>query len=150
VAVELCLAGQAARRVELFLGEHSDHAWRRQDMVALLEGDRQFLPCRDAELGTFTLVNRDHIEWLAIPLGEDLSHALDDDAGLGPLFDHRHQVTLQLGGGLILRGAILCSAPGDHARLVDHVNQPGGFVSLHWSDQILLVRKSAIVEIIEK
>jgi len=149
VAVELCLGGQAVRRVELYLGQHSDRAWHRQEVIDLLEGDRQFLPCRDAELGTSTLVNRDHIQWLAMPLTEHDLYADDDGPELGRLFDQRHQVTLQLGGGITLEGAILYSAPVEHARLMDHLNRPGAFLTLHWSDQVLLVRKSAVLEIIE-
>lgn len=149
VAVELCLGGQAARRVELVLVEHGDRAWQRQEVLDLIEGGRQFLPCRDVQLGTWTFVNRDHIVWLAMPLREARSHELDDGAELGLLFDHRHPVTLQLSGGLTLEGAFLYSAPVEHARLVDHINQPGTFLALHWSDQILLVRKSAVLEVIE-
>jgi hypothetical protein len=149
VAVELCLGGQQARRVELFLGEHRDHAWMRQEVIDLLEGERQFVPCRDLELGTSTLINRDHILWLAIPLTEDHSQAVDDSE-LGLLFDQRHQVSLQLSGGITLQGAILDSAPVEQARLVDHVNQVGSFLALHWGEQIILVRKTAILELIEK
>ena len=149
VGVELCLGGQAVRRVELFLGEHSDHAWHRQEVLDLLEGERTFLPCRDAVLGTSTLINRDHIQWLAMPLRDDRSQGDEDGAELDLPFDRRHQVTLQLGGGITLEGAILYSAPIEHARLVDHINLPGAFLALHWSDRILLVRKSAVLEIIE-
>jgi hypothetical protein len=149
VTVELCLGGQAVRRVELFLGEHRDHAWVRQEVIHLLENGRQLLPCRDLELGTFTLINRDHILWLSIPLAEDHSQAVDDGE-LGLLFDQRHQVSLHLVGGIKLEGAILYSAPVEQARLVDHVNQAGSFLALHWGEQVILVRKSAVLEIIEK
>jgi hypothetical protein len=147
VAVELCLGGQAARHVELFLSDHAERGGRRQEVVDLLQGGRQFVPCRDAQLGTLTFVNRDHILWLAIPLAEDQTD--DEGAELGPLFDQHHQVTLHLVGGMSLEGAFLYSAPVEHARLVDHVNQPGGFLVLHWGGQMLLVRKSAVLEIVE-
>jgi hypothetical protein len=149
VAVELCLGGQVARRVELFLGEHRDHAWVRQEVIDLLEGGRRFLPCRDVDLGTFTLINREHILWLSMPLAEDHSQAVDDGE-LGLLFDQRHQVSLQLTGGIRLEGAILYSAPVEQARLVDHINQVGSFLALHWGEQVILVRKSAVLEVIEK
>jgi hypothetical protein len=147
VAVELCLGGQAARQVELFLSEHGERGERRQQVVDLLQGRRQFVPCRDSELGTLAFINRDHILWLALPLAED--QVGDESAELGPLFDQHHQVTLHLAGGMSLEGALLYSAPVEHARLVDHVNQPGGFLVLHRGGQILLVRKSAVLEIVE-
>lgn len=149
VRVELCLAGQAARRVELHLGEHSNRAWQREELLDLVQGGREFLPCRDPELGTWTLINRDHIMWLSMPVHEDRSQSTDDGIELGTLYDHRHQVSLLLDGGATLEGAILYSAPIEHARLMDHVNQPGTFLVLHWSDQIVLVRKAGIVEIVE-
>lgn len=145
--VELCLGGQAARQVELFLSEHTERGWRRQEVLDLLQGGRQFVPCRDAELGTLTFINRDHILWLAIPLAED--EIGDEGVELGQLFDQHHPVRLHLVGGMSLDGAFLYSAPVGHARLVDHVNQPGGFLVLHWGGQILMVRKSAVLEIIE-
>ncbi|HWM88331.1 MAG TPA: hypothetical protein VNO33_20895 [Kofleriaceae bacterium] len=148
-AVELCLGGQAARRVELFLAENVDKVWPRQAVLDLLEGDRRFLPCRDIELGTLTLINRDHIMWLAIA-PHDLRDIGAESAELGPLFDQRYPVTLQLAGGIKLDGAILYSAPVEHARLADHMNHPGSFLALHWSDQVLLVRKSAVLEIVER
>ncbi len=147
VAVELCLGGQAARRIELFLSEHAERGWVRQEVLDLLQGGRQFVPCRDAELGTLTFINRDHILWLAIPLAED--QVEDESAELAQLFDKHHQVTLHLVGGMTLEGAFLYSAPVEHARLVDHVNQPGGFLVLHWGGQLLMVRKSAVLEIVE-
>ena len=149
IRVELCLAGQAARRVDLFLGERGERDWNRPEVLDLVEGHRQFLPCRDGELGTWTIINRDHIVWLAVPLHELRSTSPEEGTGFGLLYDHRRQVKLQLNGGLNLEGAILYSAPAEHARLMDHVNQTGSFLVLHWSDQILMVRKSAIVEIVE-
>jgi hypothetical protein len=149
VAVELCLGGQAARRVELFLGEHRDHDWTRQEVSDLLEGGRQLLPCRDLELGTCTLINRDHIVWLSMPLSEDHTQ-VGDDSELGLLFDQRHQVSLHLTGGIRLDGAVLYSAPVEQARLADHVNQAGSFLALYLGEQVVLVRKSAVLEIIEK
>jgi hypothetical protein len=142
------LLGQAARRVELFLGEHGHRAWHREEVLDLLEGERRFLPCLDPELDVATLINRDHIVWLAIPVEEDRSTS-DEVPDLDLLYDQRHQVTLRLTGGASLEGAILFSAPTEHARLTDHVNQDGGFLALHWADQIFLVRKSAVIEIVE-
>lgn len=149
VAVELCLAGQAARQAELFLGQRSDRAWHRQAVLDLLEGDRRFLPCRDGDAGMPALINRDHILWVAIPLDEDRSLADDEVADLGELYDERHQVTLRVVGGRALEGSLLYSAPSEQARLVDHLNQDGSFITLYRRDQILLVRKSAVLEVVE-
>jgi hypothetical protein len=147
VTVELCLGGQAARHIELFLREHTEHSWRREEVLDLLQGGRQFVPCRDPELGTLTFINRDHILWLAIPLAE--AQVGDESAELAQLFDQHHHVTLHLVGGMTLEGSFLYSAPVEYARLVDHVNQPGGFMVLHWGGQLLMVRKSAVLEIVE-
>jgi len=149
VAVELGLSGQPARRVELFLGEHRSHAWHRQEVVELLEGSRQFLPCIVPGAGGATLVNRDQIVWLAMALSEGSSPSDDDLPDLDQLYDHRHHVTLRLISGPAIEGALLYSAPIEHARLVDHVNQPGGFLSVHAGEKIIMVRKSAVVEIVD-
>jgi hypothetical protein len=148
VAVEVSLAGEPARRVEMFLGEHGHRAWHRQEVLDLLEGGRQFLPCQDPEQETATLINRDHIIWVAIPVEEDRSPS-DEVPDLDLLYDRRHQVVLRLAGGTSLEGAFLFTAPDEHSRLTDYLNQAGGFLALHWADQIFLVRKSAIVEIVE-
>ncbi len=149
VAVELGLSGQAARQVEIFLGEHRHHAWHRQDVLDLLEGERQFIPCTERGSGEVTLVNRDHIVWLAMAASEDRSPSDEETPDLDLLYDHCHHVSLRLGMGTAIDGALLHSAPSDHARLADHVNQPGGFLSVHAGDQVILVRKSAVIEIIE-
>jgi hypothetical protein len=148
VAVELGLSGQAARRVEIFLGEHRHHAWHRQDVLELLEGERQFLPCT-VPGGGVTLVNRDHIVWLAMAASEDRSPSDEETPDLDLLYDHCHHVSLRLGVGPAIEGALLHSAPSDHARLADHVNQPGVFLSVHAGDRVILVRKSAVIEIVE-
>lgn len=149
MAVELGLSGQAARKVELFLGEHRHHAWHRQEVLDLLEGERQFLPCTEPGGGSATLVNRDHIVWLAMVAREDWSPNDEDAPDLDLLYDHRHHVSLRLGAGPAIDGALLHSAPSEHARLADHVNQPGVFLSVHAGDRVILVRKSAVVEIVE-
>jgi hypothetical protein len=149
VTVELCLGQEPVRRVELYLGEHSERAWHRQEVVDLVDSKRRFLPVRGAGTSAPILINREHITWLAIPLDEDRSSSEDDAAGMVELYDHRHQVTLRLTGGATLDGAILYSAPGANARLVDHLNQDGGFLALYRSDRIVLVRKAAVIEIIE-
>lgn len=149
MTVELCLGQEPARRVELYLGEHSERAWHRQEVIDLVDSDRTFLPVRGAGSSAPILINREHITWLAIPLEEDRSTSDDDAGGVVELYDHRHQVTLRLAGGATLEGAILYSAPGEHARLVDHLNQDGGFLALYRGDRIILVRKTAVVEIVE-
>ena len=68
VPVELALADSAPRPVEIFLDEHQAHAFRRQHILDLLEGEAAFLPARDSTSGVWEIFNKDALLWIRVPL----------------------------------------------------------------------------------
>jgi hypothetical protein len=147
VAVELARAGRPPERVELFI---SDAAARSRAQVAgeiaeLLERDTQFLPVRepDAPGGPrVALVGKRAIAWVSIPL------AGEPDADEA-LYDHDHDVVLELDAGAALAGHVLYSSPADRPRLADYLNQEVHFLRLWTPEALVLVNKHHVVRVVE-
>jgi hypothetical protein len=131
VRVELLLAGQAPRQVELFVPED-------QSVAQLLEGGGEFLPAHDVEADGWMVLRRAQVVWVRLA-GEAVE-----------LFEHRHEVRLELASGGALDGSLLYQAPAERARVVDHLNQPVRFVDLWQDDRRCLVNKAFIVMLTER
>lgn len=148
VAVELALAGREPRPVEVYVAEHQAHAFRRQDVLDLLEHEQAFLPARDVADGAWVMFNKDTVVWMSLPvaaLGEDA----DDDGG-DELFDYRREVRVEVHGGPPLEGELLYSTPAERARVVDYLNQTGRFVRLWTADRLYLVNKAYVLRVAER
>jgi len=131
VRVEVLLTGQAPRRLELFVPE--EHA-----LGAVLEGEGAFLPAHDPEVGGWLVLHRARIVWVRLPADEV------------ELFDHRHDVRIELVAGAAVDGSLLYQAAPERARVVDHLNEPSRFLEVWQEEGRMLVQKRFIVTLRER
>jgi hypothetical protein len=142
ILVELALAAGEPLRAELYLAEQQAQAYRREEILDLLERDEAFLPARAVETGAWTVVNRDAIRWLAIRQEAEEPEPV--------LYEHARDVTVVLLDGQTLQGKLLYNAPADHARLVDILNAPGRFFRLWRGQEVLAVNRAHVACIREE
>jgi hypothetical protein len=146
VKVELALATGEPRRVEVFVAEHRDHEFRREDVLNLLEHVQGFLPARDAASGRREIFNKDALLWIGVPLSPLGSEA---ESAAEELFEFRRPVRVDLIGAHSLTGEVLYSAPAENTRLVDYVNEPGRFLRLWTKDSLYLINKAFVLRMVE-
>jgi hypothetical protein len=150
VAVELALSGRAVRTVEVFVAEHKDHAYSRQQLLDLLDAPAAFLPARDPTRGGVFLFNKETIVWVAISLsGGALPVEEEPEAAEIQLFEVRQRVEVELIDGARLIGEILYTPPAEKARTVDHLNQASRFLRLWTVDRVYLINKSFVLGVAE-
>ncbi|HKA91599.1 MAG TPA: hypothetical protein VKE22_28245 [Haliangiales bacterium] len=135
LTVELAQRGSEPSELDVFLAEHQDHSWHRQEVLDLLEEDAPFFPAHAAD--GWVLIRRDSLVWVAVPGQEE------DDT----LFDYRHRVKLDLVDGRTLEGRLLHSAPRERARAIDHMNAPSRFIRVFTEDRVYLVAKAAVLRL---
>jgi hypothetical protein len=140
VQVELVLRGAAPRVAEMFLAEHQEHTWHRQEVLDLLEGQALFFPVREG--GETILVRREAVVWVRIA---------NEEPGDGEmvLFDQKRLVRILLDGGGELQGTIYYAAAPHRSRLVDELNGPGLFLRLCGEDSVYLISKAAVLTVVE-
>jgi hypothetical protein len=148
VAVELALEGRTVQRVEVFVAEHLGHAFRRQHVLDLLEGETKFLPARATDGSGFALFNKAALIWVGIPLDhgslpiEEEAETIDSE-----LYDESCNVSIELVSGETMAGEVLYSAPTGHARIGDYLNRPGRFMRVWTTDHLYLVNKAYVVSV---
>jgi hypothetical protein len=124
----------------VFLAEHQDHSWHRQEVLDLLELEEPFFPAHDEDADVWMLVGRSAVVWVAI----DNEVESDDEE---PLFDYRREVSLDLYGGRSLEGQLLYAAPPEQARLMDYMNATHGFFRVFTAERVYLVARSAVLRV---
>ena len=145
VAVDLTLAGGRPRRVEIYLAEHRENEFRRQDVLDLLENANAFLPVRDARSADREIINKDALLWIGVslaPFGSEPDAAEE-------LFDFRRPVRVELPGTGSLEGDLLYSAREESTRIVDYLNETGRFLRLWSKDRLYLINKTFVSRIVE-
>lgn len=60
----------------------------------------------------------------------------------------RSSVVIECPGGRF-EGEVLLDTPGNQRRVLDYVNQPGAFISLHKDDRVHLIQKRLVIRIIQ-
>ena len=146
VAVELALAAGEPRRVEVFVAEHRDNEYRRQNVLNLLEHVQAFLPARDPTTGRGEIFNKDAVLWIALPLSPFGS---EPESAAEELFEFRRPVRVDLLGGQSVSGELLYSAPAESTRVVDYLNEPGRFFRLWTKDFLYLINKAFALRVVE-
>jgi hypothetical protein len=142
--VELAFAGQAPRRIELYLAEHSSHDYSPERVLDLLEHSENFLPACDLESGEWESFNSRQVAWIGMPVESF------DGGTATELFEQRRWVQIFLAGGDVLRGELLYTSPDESSRVVDLMNRNERFFRLWTEDQVLLVNREAVVRILEE
>lgn len=146
IGVELKRAGRDPERAELFIDNVAGASAIAGEVAALLESDTQFVPVRepDAPGGSqVALVGKRAIAWVAVPLVRT-----DDDDTLA-LFDHQHEVRVELDITEPIFGRVLYSSPADRPRLIDHLNLGVHFVRVWTTEVLYLINKQHIVRVVE-
>jgi hypothetical protein len=144
LSVELMLAGDLPRRVELFLAEHGSHDFNRQRVLDLLEEVDSFLPVRDLETGERESFNSRAVVWIGMS-----GASIDAEGSSDELFEHRRSVRVSLVGGASLEGEVLYSAPDGGSRLVDHLNRKERFFRLWNGERVFLVNKGSVLRVVD-
>jgi hypothetical protein len=85
------------------------------------------------------VVRRGAVAWVLLPKDDEVE-----------LFDHRKAVRVVLSTGETLDGSLLYSAPAEHARMVDHLNEPRRFLDLWRDERLCLVNKAYVVKLTER
>ena len=145
LSVELLLAGDPPRRVELFLAEHGSRDFNRQRVLDLLEEAGPFLPVRDLETGEWESFNSHAVVWIGMS-----GASIDAEGPSDELFEHRRSVRVSLVGGASLEGEVLYSAPDGGSRLVDHLNRKERFFRLWNGERVFLVNKGSVLRVVDK
>jgi hypothetical protein len=145
VVVELALARETPRRVEVFLAEQRANDFRPQHVVDLLEHVQAFLPARDSATGLWEIFNKESLLWIGVPLSPFGSQTEEHDE----LFDFRRPVRVDLVGADPLEGELLYSAPEESTRLMDYLNERGRFLRLWARDRLYLVNKAFVLRVVE-
>jgi hypothetical protein len=170
VAVELAMVGQRPEAAELFLAGRAPDSRTRlaADVAALLEDDNVFLPV--AVAGAFSLCNKAAIAWVALIASSAISPGPASPAGDGgvhgdavpepvdnaepsevvTLYDHRHDVRVDLAGGTFVDGHVLYSSPEGGQRVIDHLNRTGRFLWLWQGTTLYLISKQHVVRVRER
>jgi hypothetical protein len=135
VAAELALAGEAPRRVELFVVAG-------RGLAEMLEHEAPFFPVREVGgAAGGAIVNKAALAWIAVAIA---------DADDGELYSERRVVRVELAGGEALEGELLYSPAEGRARVVDQLNEEGRFVRLWQAERVWFVNKLLIARVIEK
>lgn len=142
VRVEVAFGSAAPRALDLFAPASSGRSDRAR-LAELLARDARFLPARDAATGTLVTLGAHAVTWIAVALGR--AAPLDDDE----LFEHRHDVEIELDGGAVLTGELLYSAPATSTRVVDVLNAPGTFLPLWLPDRVVFVNRGLVHTVTE-
>lgn len=164
VAVDLARAGRAPERVELFVADALGRS-RSQlagEIATMLDGEPAFVPVRELDTSAeprVAALNKQAILWIAIslrdvgagPVSDSVPEAVDafEPSEILTLFDHRHDVRVELDTGVVVEGHVLYSSPADRPRLTDHLNASLRFLRVWTSDALYLVNKQHIVRVLE-
>ena len=145
IEVELVLAGEPPRPVELFLAEHGSRGFDRQSVLDLLEQSEGFLPACDRKTGNWESFNSRSVTWIGMS-----KIATGADESKNELYDRRKLVRVEFAGGPDpLEGELLYSAPEESARVVDVMNRRERFLRLWSGDRVYLVNKAAVLRVVE-
>ena len=124
----------------MFLAEHQDHSWHRQEVLDLLEVQEPFFPAHYEGSDAWMLVGRAAVVWVAVDNDAPEAEADDEE----PLFEYRREVSVDLDGGRSLEGQLLYAAPPEQARLMDYLNATPRFFRVFTAERIYLVARSAV------
>jgi hypothetical protein len=150
VAVELLREGRDPERAELFVPEKigASRSAIAAEVATLLENPSPFLPVREPDMeGRVALVGKHAILWVAVPLLADDDD--DEPSGVHALYDHRHDVRVELDRIAPITGHVLYSSPADRPRLIDHLNLAVHFLRVWTTEALYLVNKHHAVRVLE-
>jgi len=161
VRVELALVGRAAEAVEVFLADvpRTGRSHLARDVVALLEDHAPFFPARAGD--QVALCARAAVAWVALATvstaggGEGGDAVPEEVQGVEPsevldLYDHRHDLRVELTGGAAVEGHVFDSSPIEQQRLADHLNRAGRFLWVWRETTLYLINTHHVVRVVER
>jgi hypothetical protein len=151
VTVRLAIVGASPSAVEIFVPDvpRRGRGQLLDDLATQLGGETRFVPVRTSS--RVRLIAKHAVAWISIDRRDP------DEAPVEPvvipedltLFDHQHFVEVELAHGTKLIGTLLDSAPADHSRVGDHLNQSGRWLRLWTTDQHYLINVQQVVAVTE-
>jgi len=158
VAVELALVGHEPGSAELFVPDvpRSGHSQLVQDVAEMLDEGDPFLPVRVGR--HVTLCNKAAVEWVAVPpgsagagsRGDAIPHEVESEPSeVLTLYDQKHDLRVEVVGGLTVDGHVLYTSPSGQQRVIDHLNRVGRFLWVWQGQTLYLVNRQHIVRVLE-
>jgi hypothetical protein len=165
VLVELALVGQPPAAAELFLGgtPPTSRSQLAAEVAAILEDGTGFLPV--ATSGVVSLCNKATVVWVALRGGSAASGTVGGGGGsegvpepvesaepseVVTLYDHRHEVRVELAGGGAIDGHVLYTSPEGRNRVVDFLNRSARYLWLWEGTTLYLINKQHVVRVLER
>jgi hypothetical protein len=151
VTVRLAIVGASPSAVEMFVPDvpRRGRSQLLDDLAAQLDGEARFVPVRTTS--RVRLIAKHAIAWISVNRrGPDEPPAEPPEIPEElTLFDHQHFVEVELAHGTKLIGTLLDSAPANHARAGDHLNDSGRWLRLWTTDQHYLINVQQVVAVTE-
>jgi hypothetical protein len=161
VATRVATVGSrsAATAADVFIADlpHQGRTAVALAVAALLDGDAAFVPARDPS-GAIIIIGKSALAGVAVALHEpgrlenpDPRDEFDWDepSEVRTLYDQRHDLEIELDRGPTLVGQLLYSSAAERPRVVDHLNQIGGFFQLWTRTTLYVIGKRHVVRIRE-
>ncbi|MCE9575820.1 MAG: hypothetical protein K8W52_21905 [Deltaproteobacteria bacterium] len=157
--VELIMPGRAPAAADVFIADlpHQGRTAIALAVAALLDSDAAFVPARGPD-GAIVLVGKAALAAVAVSLHEPEPAAEPDPrqefdweepSEVRMLYDQRHDLEVELDRGPTLVGQLLYSSAAERPRVVDHLNQAGGFFQLWTRDTLYVIGKRHVVRVRE-
>jgi hypothetical protein len=143
IDVELFVTSGAEIHGALFAPESPYHSGNPDDVIHLLNDEREFLPLlvEDRPAGPY-VVNKTHIVRVHLPVSE-----VDRQDRLSTAPIDVEDCTVFLSNGTTLQGMLSIETPTTSSRLVDKLNLAAPFVPVYTGDGIDFVHKSHVVHV---
>jgi hypothetical protein len=144
IAVEVFVTTGTQFSGSLFVHESPYHESDADDVIDLLNDERDFLPLglTDRQDGPFIL-SKAHIVRVRL----EMPGADPLDCASGAIPADSAASTLFLADGSCVKGALLVATPPSTSRLVDKLNSAETFLSVASSEAIEFVRRSHVVHV---
>jgi hypothetical protein len=165
VQVELALVGQPPAVAELFLGgvPPTSRSLLAAEVAAMLEDGTGFLPVYAN--GIVSLCNKATVVWVALRGNSAASGTAGGGGGsegvpepvenaepseVVTLYDHRHEVRVELAGGGAVDGHVLYTSPEGRNRVVDFLNRSARYLWMWEGTTLYLINKQHVVRVLER
>ncbi len=136
---EVVCAGGHRWRGRMYVPSASSRHSGPMHLEEWLSEPQQFLPLRPADGAEPMLVNKQEILWLALERPDWEPESVGETA---------REVVIECYGER-LTGTLYIAMPATQSRVVDFMNGPSAFVTLHHGGRLHVVRKARITRVVE-
>jgi hypothetical protein len=141
---DVTLAGLEARRIRLFLAEHSMFRAGPDEPGDLFRDPRMFIPVEDPEWG-LVLLRRAAIMVMSLPAAQHDDHMESSRGTAISAIHERKQVAVYLRDGSMVRGWVGSFRKDLHRRMQDFLNEQEPFFLVRDEQTVHFINKEWIV-----